>query len=72
MRSPENGDTTDGIAFARSIMFITESDLLCLTAQVHAHRGASELGELGLSFRCKHFVTECIRRHLTARKTGNR
>lgn len=27
-RSPENGDASDGIAFAWSIMFITESHLL--------------------------------------------
>ncbi len=46
-RSPENGDTSDGIAFARSIMFVTESDLLCLTVQVDgAHSGASELSKL--------------------------
>lgn len=49
-RSPENGDTTDGIAFAWSIMFISESDLLCLTVQVDgAGSGASELGKLRLS-----------------------
>lgn len=29
-RSAESEDTSDGIAFAWSIMFITESDLLCL------------------------------------------
>lgn len=45
-RSPENGDTSDGIAFA----FITELDLLCLTVQVDAHSSASELGKLRLSF----------------------
>lgn len=50
MRSPENGDTADGIVFAWSITFITESHLLCLTTQVDAHRTASELGELGLKF----------------------
>lgn len=51
MRSPENGDTSDGIAFAWSIMFITESDLVCLTVQVDgAHSGASELGKLRLRF----------------------
>lgn len=49
-RSPENGDTADGIVFAWGITFITESHLLCLTAQVDAHRPASELGELGLKF----------------------
>lgn len=50
MRSPENGDSADGIVFAWSITFITESHLLCLTAQVDAHRRASELGELGFNF----------------------
>lgn len=50
-RSPEKGDTSDGIAFAWSIMFITQSDLLCLSARVDgAHSGASELGKLRLSF----------------------
>lgn len=50
MRSPENQDIADGIVFAWSITFITESHLLCLTAQADAHRTASELGELGLKF----------------------
>lgn len=50
-RSPENRDTSDGIAFAWSIMFITESNLLCLTVKVDGARSsASELGKLWLSF----------------------
>lgn len=49
-RSPENGDMSDGIVFAWSIMFITKSDLLCLTVQVDgAHSGASELDKPRLS-----------------------
>lgn len=39
-RSPENRDTSDGIAFAWSIMFITESDLLCLTVNIDGARSS--------------------------------
>lgn len=46
MCSPENGDASDGTAFA----FITKLDLLCLTAQVDARSSASELGKPGDSF----------------------
>lgn len=44
MCSPENGDTSDGTAFAWSIMFITESDWLRLTVQVDAQSSALESG----------------------------
>lgn len=48
-RSPEKGDMSNGTVFAWSIMFITESDLLCLIVQVDgAHSGASVLGKLRL------------------------
>ena len=42
--SPENGDTSDETAFAWSIMFVSESDRLCLTVQVDAQSGALESG----------------------------
>lgn len=44
---------SDGIVFAWSIMFITKSDLLCLTVQVDgAHSSASELDKPRLSLLC--------------------
>lgn len=50
-RSPENRDTSNGIAFAWSIMFIAESNLVSLSVQVGgAHGNASDLGNLWLTF----------------------
>lgn len=41
---PEIGDITSGIAIALSIMFISDSDLPCLTVQVdQVCSGASEI-----------------------------